>query len=419
MHSIPRRLTILILFLTAYMAISCDIIGVSPNGQEFRITQVSHERNNITFTCSVRNSSIVSRCYLEIEEELGIRSEYEPTEVSGNVFYFKIARLELPENFKFRYVATNGKDIIETDYVDYINDIILFEDPIVEDYCVSRWDTDHDHLLSKREAAEVKMMLDRLPDGAKHFNEYKYFTGLDYYTIHNPGTRNIFKGHTDLIDITIPESIQVIEEYAFAGCTSLEYITIDHEVFVNPNAFQYTPSLKAFKGEGFGITEDGKCFVRNGILCGFASNGLTAYTTPDMVLEVPDYAFYDISLKEITFGFQCQSFGESIFWGSSVEKVVFKNILELPAHVFDGCDRLKTVEFPTWTKSIVLDNFTRQTLTDIYLPCNIPPKVTIETHVFPCRAKIHIPKGYLSEYKSAWDEYLWEFLVDDIFREEE
>lgn len=65
---------------------------------------------------------------------------------------------------------------------DPADEIIIFEDPIVKQICVSLWDTNGDNQLSKAEAAAVKsigLSFSNQPS-MRAFTELKYFTGLTH-----------------------------------------------------------------------------------------------------------------------------------------------------------------------------------------------------------------------------------------------
>lgn len=141
--------------------------------------------------------------------------------------------------------ADKGMDETVTD------DVIDFQDPLVESIVVKYFDTGGDGKLSFHEAAVVLSFLveegkTRATDGLVSifagtgittFDELQYFTGL---TRIDDGA---FEGCTELTSITIPENIESIGDDAFKGCTNLETITatsmtppaIGTDAFANTN----------------------------------------------------------------------------------------------------------------------------------------------------------------------------------------
>ena len=123
--------------------------------------------------------------------------------------------------------ADKGMDETVTD------DVIDFQDPLVESIVVKYFDTGGDGKLSFHEAAVVLSFLveegkTRATDGLVSifagtgittFDELQYFTGL---TRIDDGA---FEGCTELTSITIPENIESIGDDAFKGCTNLKTIT--------------------------------------------------------------------------------------------------------------------------------------------------------------------------------------------------
>ena len=111
------------------------------------------------------------------------------------------------------------KDVDETNFIE-------FADVNVKAICVANWDIDGDGELSENEAAAVADLGDVF-HGNKEittFNELKYFTGVK-----SLGTE-AFMACSSLTSIEIPNSVIVIENYAFAFNPDLKSITIPTSV---------------------------------------------------------------------------------------------------------------------------------------------------------------------------------------------
>ncbi len=149
--------------------------------------------------------------------------------------------------------------------------------------------------------------------------------------------KNLYLNGNLVTDLVIPESVTIIKNYAFSGCTSLTSITlgcnvsiIDQYAFSNcvfsqitiPDsvtkigdyAFVYCRSLRSLT-LGNGLSEIGSY--------AFCSCGLSSVIVPNSVTKIGDYAFaYCTGLTSITIGSAITSIGYCAFKGSDVCNVV-------------------------------------------------------------------------------------------------
>ena len=100
--------------------------------------------------------------------------------------------------------------------------------------------------------------------------------------------------------IFLTESITSIGTYSFYGCGSLTSILIPDSVTeLDPHAFTFCPNLKTFYGKY--ASTDGRCLIFNGVLSGFAPNGLTQYILPEGIVEIGPETFRGCTyLEEVT-----------------------------------------------------------------------------------------------------------------------
>ena len=105
---------------------------------------------------------------------------------------------------------------------------------------------------------------------------------------------NIFKGHTEITSVTIPDTVNFLGGFVFDGCTNLRQITLPSALV---DIWQYA-------------------FVRS---------SFEELTIPDGVKYIPPFAFKDC--KEL----------RTIHFGKGLEKVY--------GMAFQGCDKLEKPVF--------------------------------------------------------------------------
>lgn len=92
--------------------------------------------------------------------------------------------------------------------------LIAFKDQAAKDICVKQWDSNRDGELSEKEAASVKELQGDF-SGVSSFDELKYFTSVRAIP------DNCFANQTGLRNITLPEGLVNIGDYAFYNCLGL------------------------------------------------------------------------------------------------------------------------------------------------------------------------------------------------------
>ncbi len=256
--------------------------------------------------------------------------------------------------------------------IDRSDDAIEFADATAEAICLEHWDTNHDGLLSYKEAADVQSLGSAFKGSMIHsFDELRYFRGLTMID------RETFYRCTNMRSITIPENIVSIGPEAFRGCSTLKSFTM-HDRITDVGTY-------AFSGAGIeqivisnNITE-----IKNGT---FAScPNLKRITIPEKVTKLGYSAFSSCTnLTDIT---------------------IVKGIETIPKNCFSSCSSLKHIEIGTGVKTIEEEAFWRcSSLTDIVIPDNV---TTIEKNAFAeCSGltSIVIPAKVRSIGDRAFDE---------------
>ena len=188
--------------------------------------------------------------------------------------------------------------------------------------------------------------------------------------------------------VTIPSSVQEIEDYAFNDCKNLKKV--------------YITDLAAWSGTAFGDAQANPLYyardlylngvkVTNLVLPESVTNRVYAEYLPELVYGVGDYAFYNINIDSLTVPSYVYSIGHDAFGGSSVENITieeglnsigygaFKDTavktLDLPdslaylgGSAFEDCTALASVSFGSGLQAIEYNAFYGTGVKKILLP---------------------------------------------------
>lgn len=171
------------------------------------------------------------------------------------------------------------------------------------------------------------------------------------------------------------------------------------------NCFERCPKLERLEGEG--VTEDGRCVIRNGCLFIACGKGLRDYTTPSGIVTIQGDCFA-----------ACQMDIENL--------TVSEGVTELDNYCFEFCPSLRTVTLPTTIRTIGTPIFAIGTtgeinIENIYMPVRIPPIVrgAPSEKEIP-GLKVFVPEESYEDYMSdpswsgSWGKYLVPYHFDSI-----
>ena len=206
-----------------------------------------------------------------------------------------------------------------------------------------------------------------LPTNLDRIGEYafKLCSSLEHVVLPrsiNKISSSLFAGCSKLNNVQIPDNVTEIEGFAFENCLSLtEIILPDSITDISPSAFRGCDNLEGFKSKY--ASEDGRCFIVNGVLKCFLPHGLNEYTVP---------------------------FG----------------VTTLANACFGSCTELKYINLPATLTYIGDYSFSNTNLNVIRCQASKAPEIgySIFHNVNP-HMKIFVPARSAGNYKRNWKEY--------------
>ena len=202
-------------------------------------------------------------------------------------------------------------------------------------------------------------------------NAFGGHTNLVNVTIPN-SVKNIcndaFRDCSNLTSITIPNGLTSIGEAAFSGCTSLTSITIPDSVkSIGDEAFSGCTSLKSITIPN-GVNEVSYCTF-------YGCKSLTSVSIPDSVTGIYGGAFSECeSLTSIALPNSVTVLEGSAFYGcSNLTSINIPNgVTSIGGSAFSGCTSLSNITLPSSVKSIGYYAFMNCTsLKSIKIPDNV------------------------------------------------
>lgn len=184
------------------------------------------------------------------------------------------------------------------------------------------------------------------PWGAKSVNGY-----VDGYLVYKDSTKNELLGcSSQATNVTIPNTVLTIGNYAFSFCSSLTNIILpDSVISIGEEAFYDCISLTSV------TIPNSVTIIGSLAFCNCTS--LTNVTIPDSVTYIGSYAFESCTgLTSITIGNNVTDIGDYAFYGCiSLKKVYIPNGVEyVHMGAFQNCPSLESITFPESVISAIL-----------------------------------------------------------------
>lgn len=307
-------------------------------------------------------------------------------------------------------------------------EVIVFEDPLVEERFISEYDSNSDKSISVSEAAAVKSLgsffFGEDAGSIRSLNDLKYFTSLSVLA------DDAFNGCKLLESVTLPESLKEIGKRVFADCATLSEVVLNDGLeYIGTEAFRscynlfeiHIPSSLENIGEGAfkdciniekfsgtAVASDGRSLLDGDVLVAYAfsGQGRFSYEVPSSVVRIGDCAFYNCrNIQSISSHQGLQSIGNEAFFGcgllSSVEMA--RGVEKIGDKAFARCYSLREITLPETVGKIGNLVFSEQTsLQKLFVDAKAPPVIDgVLFDEIPEDLVIYVPASSLPLYLSA------------------
>lgn len=154
-----------------------------------------------------------------------------------------------------------------------------------------------------------------------------------------------------ITEVVLGKNIKRLSGSAFSGCANIHQVEICGDLVVDINPFTGCGDLERFVGKN--VTEDGHCWIANGVLMAFADADIREYTIPDYVKEIGNAALYGCSLYQVSLPEGLTRIGEYAFSQSSLETITIpSSVTEIGDYAFYYMRRFTSVVIPDSVTSL-------------------------------------------------------------------
>lgn len=215
--------------------------------------------------------------------------------------------------------------------------------------------------------------------------------------------RYAFSGCLNLETVNIPEGLTQISDYMFSSCKKLQSITIPESVqSIGDRAFSYCGALQSITIPG-SVTSIGDAAFENCV-------GLTEVTIPENVTEIGGSLFsHCASLTSVNLPSGMTKIGDNMFssCGKLESVAIPDNVTVVGSWAFSYCNSLKTITIPAGVTSIGSYTFYDcPKLVEVYLKPTTPPGGGYYTFPNNADLKIYVPSEAYDAYM-AIDMWEW------------
>ena len=224
------------------------------------------------------------------------------------------------------------------------NDYSSYDDPFSSNITSFIFGNKVEHIPARLCYDMNKLSEITIPNSVTSIGEYAFYncSGLTSVTIPNSVTsigKSAFSGCSGLTSVTIGEKVEGISEEAFSGCSGLISVTIPNSVTsIDKDAFKSCSSLTSVtigeKVETIGEEAFSGC------------SGLISVTIPNSVISIGEYAFRSCNdLASVTIGENVENIGRGAFYQckSLASVTIPASVTSIGRYAFYYCSGLTSI----------------------------------------------------------------------------
>jgi len=140
--------------------------------------------------------------------------------------------------------------------------------------------------------------------------------------------------------VTVPEKIQVINDYAFEGCENLSKVNISDLAAWCRIEFESPTSNPLFYARNLYLNGER---ITDLVLPDLVTDNV--YVT-DLAYNAGNYTFYNINIESLTVPSYVEKIGEEAFYGSTVEQITFEEGIDTIGYQAFVGSNVKTLDLP-------------------------------------------------------------------------
>jgi len=184
-----------------------------------------------------------------------------------------------------------------------------------------------------------------------------------------------FSACIKLSNVILSNNLSAINDYTFYMCRSLSSVTIGKDVTaIGVGAFAECFALTHIEvdanNQAYSSDEYGVLYNKNktSLIMYPTGNNRKSYDIPEGVIEIAPYAFGSCLLERLTIPESVTTIGSAAFVGCRLESInIPSKITSIAEHTFNSCDNLRSITISNSIKSIGDHAFhSSDNLTDIY-----------------------------------------------------
>ncbi len=249
-----------------------------------------------------------------------------------------------------------------------------------------------------------------MPNSIKLIDDKVFYnsTGLESITLPDSLEyigKSAFEGCTNLDSISFPIKLYTIDDYAFKNCSSLTSVYLHHNIkWLGVGVFNYCNNLatvyyncKNANKIGFSRGLSGSYPFRN-------CENLTTVIFGDSVSKVPSYAFSRVySLENVVFSNSVDTIGNSSFEETAIENLVLSNSVKyIDLWGFYKCYDLKNITFGSSFRRMESSSFVSSYNIETVTCKSMTPPSSVALYTDYSNPIVYVPCGRGYAYRNSW-----------------